>query len=107
MKNLPPVLIKYFDAANTQDAQTCVGCFTTDAIVKDENTEHTGHKNIAAWSRTVNEKYKCKHIVQGCAHADDGMHVTAQVSGTFPGSPITLTFRFVLQDDKISMLEIV
>jgi hypothetical protein len=32
--------------------------------------------------------------------------VTAEVSGTFPGSPVLLRFNFVLDEDRISRLEI-
>ena len=40
--------------------------------------------------------------------ARDGMgeRVTAEVSGAFPGSPVTLSFRFRLVGDRIARLEI-
>lgn len=106
MQDLPHILTRYFDAANAQDVQAFVGCFSPDAIVKDEGGVHEGHENIATWNRTVNEKYNCKHLVKNCGQTSKGVDVTAEISGTFPGSPIDLIFRFVVQDNKISMLEI-
>lgn len=106
MQNLPSILITYFEAANAQDVDALVACFTPDAQVKDEGGMHEGHENIAIWGRNVNEKYNCKHTIKAWAQTDKGADVTAEVSGTFPGSPIDLTFRFTLRDARISALEI-
>ncbi|MDP2699999.1 nuclear transport factor 2 family protein [Thalassospira sp.] len=106
MQNLPPVLVAYFDAANTQNVDAFVACFTPDAQVKDENSIHQGHENIAIWNRGVNKKYNCMHVVKSWDQTNGGADAGVEVSGTFPGSPVNLTFRFTLLDDKISALEI-
>jgi hypothetical protein len=106
MQNLAPILATYFEAANAQDIDAFVACFTLDAQIKDEGKIHHGHENIAIWNRSVNEKYNCTHVVKSWAQTNKGVDVRAEVSGTFPGSPIHLTFRFILHDGKISALEI-
>lgn len=106
MQNLPPILTAYFEAANAQDVDAFVACFTPDAKVKDEGSIHHGHGNITIWNRSVNEKYNCTHAVKSWTETKGGADVTAQISGTFPGSPLNLTFRFTLVGGKINALEI-
>ncbi len=106
MQKLPPILETYFESANAQDLDLYVSCFTANAKVKDENEVHHGHQDIANWNREVNQKYNSTSIVKSWVQTRDGADVTAEVSGTFPGSPIELTFRFKLQDNKINELKI-
>lgn len=106
MQHLPLIITAYFEAVNMQDVGALVDCFTHDAKVKDEGKTHEGQKDIAAWSIAVNEKYACQNSVKGWAQTENDVHVTVDVSGTFPGSPIELPFHFTLRDEKISELEI-
>ncbi|MFH1804152.1 MAG: nuclear transport factor 2 family protein [Pseudomonadota bacterium] len=106
MQNSPPGLSAYFDAANAQDVDAFVACFTPDAQVKDEGRIHQGHENIAIWNRGVNKKYNCMHVVKSWDETNDGAYLGVEVSGTFPGSPVNLTFRVTLLGGKISALEI-
>lgn len=106
MEKLPTVLSTYFEASNAQDTDAYVACFRDDAKVEDENHTYQGHEQIAAWNRDVNEKYNAVSTVKSWLQTSDTTNVTAEVSGTFPGSPIDLTFSFQLRDNKISQLEI-
>jgi hypothetical protein len=44
--------------------------------------------------------------VTNFVHKGEKIVVVAEVSGTFPGSPIELRFNFTLRDDKIVTLAI-
>jgi hypothetical protein len=52
----------------------------------------------------VNEKYKPHAEVTDVAESDEKTVVTADVSGSFPGSPVQLRYNFKLKGDKIFAL---
>lgn len=104
---LPAVLDAYFAALNDHDIDALLTCFAPDAIVRDEGQDIVGTPAIRAWKVEASEKYRS--TAQPIrAHAEDGrMAVVATVSGTFPGSPLDLTFRFHLNgESRIDALEI-
>ncbi|WP_124552231.1 nuclear transport factor 2 family protein [Methylophilus methylotrophus] len=106
MQNLPPILSTYFEATNAHDVGLYASCFTENAKVKDQQEIIQGRQNIANWNREVNEKYNSTSAVKSWIQTSGGVDVTTEVAGTFPGSPIELTFRFKLQNNKISQFEI-
>jgi ketosteroid isomerase-like protein len=83
----------YFQAANAHKTDAVLAAFAEDALVTDENRERRGAA-IREWSDEVNEKYK--------PHAE--VTNIAEVSGSFPGSPVQLRYNFTLKGDKIAVL---
>ncbi|KQT36012.1 nuclear transport factor 2 family protein [Methylophilus sp. Leaf414] len=106
MQNLPPILATYFEATNAQNVDLYASCFSENAKVKDQKEIIQGRQNIANWNREVNEQYNSASAVKSWIQTSDGVEVITEVAGTFPGSPIELTFRFKLQDNRITELEI-
>jgi ketosteroid isomerase-like protein len=104
--DLPPPLHAYFEASNAHDADLLASLFTAGATVRDEGREMQGPAAIRAWAEETFRKYDVTTRPQGVGQAGDAVLVTAEVSGTFRGSPIRLTFRFRLADGKIDTLEI-
>jgi ketosteroid isomerase-like protein len=98
---LPQPLADYFEAANAHKTDAVVAAFAEDALVTDENREHRGAA-IQEWSDEVNEKYKPHAEVTTVAEIGDKTIVTADVSGSFPGSPVQLRYNFTLKGDKIA-----
>jgi hypothetical protein len=74
--------------------------------VKDEGHEHQGSAAIRDWIKETIRKYDFKVEPMACAEANGGTIVTVLVSGHFPGSPVTLSYRFRLDDHTITRLEI-
>ncbi len=106
MLNLPKPLETYFEAANAQDREAFISCFADDAFVRDEGKGHKGHDAIAKWNANAIQKYNCSYKVLSCEPTADGALVTANVSGTFPGSPIELTYSFIIEDNLIKEMGI-
>ena len=102
--NLPSVVKDYIYASNAHDVKSILACFADDAVVRDENETHRGKIDIERWLRTTIEKYKfhCKPL-SAEARGNETI-VAVQISGTFPGSPITLDYRFAIVDEKIASL---
>lgn len=104
--DLPIILQTYFDASNTHDIDRMVACFADDARVRDEGEDVVGHAAIRRWKQKVTAKYNTTSEVLRHEAGDDVDLVTAKVSGTFPGSPIELTYRFCLDQGRIVSLAI-
>ena len=103
---MPAVIESYFKASNADDIDALVACFAPEATVADENQTHRGTAEIRAWSIDVRKKYDFKTEVLKAAEGPDNTVVTAKVSGSFPGSPVDLDFRFALSKDRITALRI-
>ena len=99
---LPAPIAAYFAA----DGSGAASCFIENAVVVDERREHHGRQAIGRWKTEATTKYH--YISEPLAVDVSGADVTviARVTGEFPGSPIELRYRFTLEGDKITRLEI-
>lgn len=101
---LPRTIQNYIDASNAHDVQSILACFADDATVRDENTTHRGKIDIERWIASTIEKYKFNFRPLSAQEHDHEIVVRVQISGTFPGSPISLDYRFTLTNEKIASL---
>jgi hypothetical protein len=105
--DLPGILHKYFLAQNAHDIDALVACFAADAAVRDEGRDIVGTDEIRAWKVETSAKYHVTVEPLESRSAASKTIVVAKVSGTFPGSPANLTYRFDLSaDGRIGSLEI-
>lgn len=104
---LPPVLAQYFAAQNAHDIETMVACFSPDAVVRDEGRDIVGTEAVRAWKKETGAKYRVTAEPLEVRVEKDRTQVTAKVSGTFPGSPANLRYRFgFAPDGRIGTLEV-
>ena len=104
--NLPPVIQKYVDASNAHDVKSILACFADDAVVRDENETRRGKNEIETWLTTTIKKYKFQFKPLSSQERDNEILVSVEVSGTFPGSPISLDCHFTIAGGKIASLTI-
>jgi ketosteroid isomerase-like protein len=102
--DLPPIVKDYINASNAHDVKSILACFTDDAEVRDENATMHGKIDIERWATETIEKYKFHFRPLGTEGHDCESIVRVEISGTFPGSPISLDYHFVLAKDKIASL---
>jgi SnoaL-like protein len=102
--NLPRVISMYIDASNAHDVEAIVDCFATDAIVRDENAMRHGQIDIGRWATETIEKYKFQFKPLSADERDAETILSVEVSGSFPGSPVTLDYHFTIANDKIKSL---
>jgi hypothetical protein len=102
--NLPLVIQRYIDASNAHDVKAIVDCFAADAAVRDENATRHGKIDIGRWATETIEKYKFHFKPFSADERDAETIVGVEVSGSFPGSPITLDYHFTIANDKIQSL---
>lgn len=104
--NLPKVIADLVTAQNKFDSVAYANCFSETAVVLDEGKTHTGRRDIQEWIDESNKKYKS--VMKPLAIADDGKTsvLSAECSGTFPGSPVILKFHFDIKDGLIQALKV-
>ena len=103
---LPPLIRRYIDASNAHDVKSILECFDDNATVRDENATHRGKIDIERWISTTIEKYKFQLKPLSSQERGNETVVSVEVSGTFPGSPISLDYHFTIANDKIASLTI-
>jgi ketosteroid isomerase-like protein len=103
---LPPPLATYLSAEATTDLEALADCFTPDAIVRDEGRTMQGLNAIKAWKKDTKAKYQYTVEPLDVVQDQTTVKMRARLTGKFPGSPIEVTYRFVLANDKIALLEI-
>ena len=104
--DLQAPLPAYFEASNRHDPDALVRLFADGASVRDESREMIGAAAIRDWAEATFRKYRTALTPVAAKQRGGAVHVTVQVAGTFPGSPITLGFRFEIAAGKIAALEI-
>lgn len=102
--NPPPVIQSYIAASNAHDVKAIMDCFTDDALVRDENAMRHRKIEIRRWATETIEKYKFQFKPLSADTRDAETILSIEVSGSFPGSPITLDYHFTIANDKIQSL---
>lgn len=106
MLSLPLPVSRYFDANTTFDIEGMLVPFAEDAVVFDERQMHRGPEAIRRWIEQATVGNQAIAVPEAVRAERDMFHVTARVSGSFPGSPADLTFHFRLADSRIAELVI-
>jgi hypothetical protein len=103
---LPVSIERYIQIANSGTAEAAPECFAADATVRDEGRTYEGLAAIKNWMAATKKKYR--HTITPLELAEHGGQsvLKARLAGSFPGSPITVNFNFVLAGDKIRALAI-
>jgi hypothetical protein len=102
--NLPPVISRYIEASNAHDVEAIVDCFADDAVVRDENATRHGKIDIGCWATETIQKYKFQFKLLRADVRGAETILSVEVSGSFPGSPVTLDCHFTIANDKIQSL---
>jgi len=103
--NLPNVVTELIKAQNNFDSTAYANCFTERAIVFDEGKTHNGRKEIENWIEKANRAYQA--TMKPLEYSAIEQTLKTEVSGTFSGSPITLTYHYEFEDGLIQSLKIV
>ncbi|KWR90267.1 polyketide cyclase [Cupriavidus sp. IDO] len=103
---LPAPLGAYLASEASPDTSALASCFAADAVVRDEGRTIRGLDAIKAWKTDAKARYQYR--IEPLDTSQDGATVTmqARLTGNFPGSPVVLTYTFVLAEGKIASLEI-
>lgn len=104
--NLPKIITDLVNAQNSFDSIAYTNCFSETAVVFDEGKTHNGRIEIQHWIEESNKKYRS--VMKPLEYTENGTSsvLSAECSGTFPGSPIVLKFHFDIVDGLIQHLKV-
>jgi SnoaL-like protein len=103
---LPVPIERYVEIANSDTPEAVPECFAADAVVRDEGRTYEGVAAIKNWMTATKKKYRHTVTPLELAERDGQSALKARLAGSFPGSPITVNFNFVLAGGKIRSLAI-
>ncbi|MFT3794269.1 nuclear transport factor 2 family protein [Flavobacterium sp.] len=103
--DLPKVVAALVQTQNNFDSVAYANCFTETAVVFDEGKTHNGRKEIENWIEKANKAYQA--TMKPLGYSETEQTLTTEVSGNFPGSPITMTYHYEFEDGLIQSLKIV
>ena len=103
--NLPKVITELIKTQNNFDSAAYANCFTETAVVFDEGETYHGRKEIESWIEKANKEYQA--TMKPLEYSATEHTLKTEVSGTFPGSPITMTYHYAFEDGLIQSLKIV
>jgi hypothetical protein len=108
-ERLPSVIDRYYSAVNARHIDRQMDCFTPNAIVNDRGEKQTlgGRDSIRTWASATADACELFVDVRTFARRDDGtVSVNAEVTGTFPGSPLPFVYDFTIVAGRIVYLDI-
>ena len=103
---LPTPIADYVDANARLDVDGMLEPFAADAVVCDNGGVHRGHAEIRSLLEEAVVPAKAIFTPDTVRHENGHVVVEGPAHGDFPGSPIRFTYRFTLEDDAITNLEI-
>tara|TARA_R110000765_G_scaffold394889_1_gene488529 strand:- start:949 stop:1263 length:315 start_codon:yes stop_codon:yes gene_type:complete len=103
--NLPKVISDLVKAQDNFDSAGYANCFTETAVVFDEEKTYNGKKEIKNWIEKANKDYQV--TMEPLEYSKIGQTLKAEISGTFPGSPLVLTYHYEFKNTLIQSLKIV
>jgi hypothetical protein len=104
--SLPLPIETFVRAENSGDPTAMSECFAPYATIRDDGRYVEGLPAIKAWRVKMKERHG--HTVKPIEFRTSNGNATlkAELSGKFPGSPVTANFHFVLVNDQIASLQI-
>ena len=104
--NLPKVVTDLIQAQNSFDSDAYAKCFSETGVMLEEGKPYTGHVEIQRMIEEANKKYKS--VMKPLEYTENGKSgiLSAECSGTFPGSPLILKFHLEIDHGQIQYLKV-
>ena len=103
---LPSPIAAYVDANARLDAAAMLEPFAADAVLRDNGAVFQGHAEIKGLFEEAVIPVKAIFTPDTVRHEGGHVVVEGPAHGDFPGSPIRFTYRFTLDNNVITALEI-
>jgi hypothetical protein len=103
---LPDNIEGLVKAQNDLDSNAFAAYFAEHATVSDEGSSYLGRNEIKQWIQEATEKYNMHLKPLDYNQTGSKGKLTTEVSGTFPGSPLVMTYHLELDGAVISSLKI-
>ncbi|HLT88918.1 MAG TPA: hypothetical protein VKZ57_15115 [Sphingobacterium sp.] len=98
--NLPKVITDLVKAQDNFDSVAYANCFSKTAVVFDEGKTYNGRKEIENWIANANKQFKTVMKPINFVERKKTNILSAEISGTFEGSPVVLHYHFEIADEQ-------
>jgi predicted Fe-S protein YdhL (DUF1289 family) len=102
--NVPKIVSELVKSQTLFDSHAYANCFTDTAVVFDEGKTHNGKAEIQNWTAATNKESQT--VMKPLDYNEKDHVLSAEISGTFPGSPVILKYHFEFGDGLIQSLKI-
>ena len=103
---LPTPIADYVEANARLDVDGMLKPFAADAVIHDNGGVHHGLAEIRSLFEEAVIPVKAIFTPDTVRHDNGQVVVEGPAHGDFPGSPLRFTYRFTLDNDAITALEI-
>lgn len=103
--DLPEIISDLIESQNSFDSIAFAHCFSEEAIVTDEGKTYHGRTEIQHWIADANSKYETIMKPINFTVKQTESILTAELTGSFDGSPIVLHYHFKIQNNLIQSLK--
>ena len=103
---LPTPIADYIEANARLDLDGMLKPFAADAVVRDNASVHRGHAEIKTLLEEAVIPVKAIFTPDTVRNENGQVIVEGPGHGDFPGSPVHFVYRFTLDNDTITALEI-
>lgn len=103
---LPRPIADYVEANAQLNVDGMLKPFAADVVVLDNGGRHEGHAELRTLLEEAVVGAKAIFTPDTVRHENGQVVVEGPAHGDFPGSPIRFTYRFSLENDAITALEI-
>jgi hypothetical protein len=103
---LPKPIADFVEANAQLNVDDMLKPFAADAVVLDNGNRFEGHSEVRALLEEAVVPVKAIFTPESVHEENGQVVVEGPGHGDFPGSPIRFTYRFSLEDDTITALEI-
>jgi len=103
---LPTPIADYVEANARLDVDRMLKPFAADAVIHDNGGVHQGLDEIRSLLEEAVIPVKAIFTPDNVRHENGQVVVEGPGHGDFPGSPLRFTYRFTLENDAITALEI-
>ena len=103
---LPKPIADYVEANAQLDVDGMLKPFAGDAVIVDNGKRHEGHAELRSLFEDEVVAVKAIFTPDAVRHENGQVVVEGPAHGDFKGSPIRFTYRFTLENDAITALEI-
>lgn len=106
IQDLPKPIADYIEANARLDVDAMLQAFAADAVVKDDGGRHEGRQALRTWIQEATIASRAIFTPDTLRRQDGQVVVEGPTTGDFKGSPLRFIFRFTLENNAISALEI-
>ena len=104
---LPEVVRRYLAAHAERDVDTALAAFGPDAVIVDDGRTYRGVTGVLDFLQRAGADFMYTTTLTGWEREGErGWIVRNRLEGDFPGGVADLTYRFTLDADLITVLEI-